>query len=57
MLGNVVFAPGVLFRNNLLEQKVPARPGKTKRDHASGAWANRIANRVARGEASRGRRK
>lgn len=28
----------------------PKREGKTKRDHASGAWARRLTNRQARAQ-------
>lgn len=33
------------------------RPGKTKRDHASGAWAQCIANRQARADKQNGSKK
>lgn len=29
-------------------------PGKTKRDHASGAWDNHLANRAAKADENRG---
>lgn len=35
---------------------VVRHPGKTKRDHESGAWANHLANRAARGDESRGKK-
>jgi hypothetical protein len=34
--------------------KRPFRPGKTKADHASGAWANHNANRAAKADENRG---
>jgi len=45
-----VFSYAIEGSNQHGSEPVAFRPGKTARDHLSGAWSNRLANRAARAQ-------
>lgn len=42
-----------MTEKQLVKKPSEFRPGKTRKDHASGAWKQRLQNLQARGDASR----